>query len=281
MTADQTIPTILSPIMDMVTSEAIAYGSSYQLKKSLDYIWDMMDSAEDEELKKLYRKLHDPYLTMEMLKRYDYSPTLYNAIASGAIKFNEPWKNEDMVTLREIIKVHSGKKAIKVKRKDNEMYCRMVANDEYAQSLRERGLTEDAWRTATIDNPEPIGYDAVRALIDDDEAKAETYATWLDQQIRLDEYRRKVALRRQEEAENPPEIDIYKEKIDPNSDEYWNDEIPIYEEQTEAIEEEENDDAGYVAEIEPWTDCLEFSVFKHLMSKWPIDPVTGMMAGVV
>jgi len=272
--SNDTLPTILESIMDPVTSEAIQYGSSYTVKKAMDYIWDMMDSVEDNEYNALVNKINSPEFVVGLIDKFGKNPGFYDMLATASIRFNEPWKNEDVITTRELLKVLAGKKQIRIKRKDNELYCRLKAVDEYSSGIRLKGMPETVWKNATISNNEPIGYDAIRSLIDDDREKAEHYATTLDAKLRFEEYRKKMALQRQKEAEErskepKPELRIYREKLeDPSSDEYWDD---------NREDTEEEPDYTILNSGIP----ISFLVAQRILENWPIDPVTGLKEGLL
>ncbi len=152
----QAPPPSMSHLPDADTAEAILYGDAYVWIKSALWAWDEMEDYLLRKKESLLGQIQDRRFAYEVLTRNRY------VIFSKSPRFNSPQQNQDVFTLREIIKTASAIQRIRECRGVNISWARMQGIRNYVGSLRGRGFTEAEWKAATSDyNMDPITYDSV------------------------------------------------------------------------------------------------------------------------
>lgn len=159
---DQTY-TVIDPIPDDNTSEAIVYGSQYKFAKSSKYFWDETEDVMDKEIVKLMRKIKDPEFALYVVRNRP------DMIWANNPPVPEPDKIRDLWTLRQIIGWGTGKELLDVYRRENKLYAMMMGVSEYTSKLMEGEVSQSMWASATTGLIEPIDYESVRTVKDREE----------------------------------------------------------------------------------------------------------------
>ncbi len=158
--------TVIDPIPDDNTSQAIAYGSMYKFAASSKFLWDETEHLMDKEILALMRKIKDPEFAIYVVtKRPDM-------IWATNPPVPEPDKIRDLWTLRQIIGWGTGKEILDVFRRENLLYASMCGVSEYSEKLLADGVTSSMWSAATTGLIQPIDYEAVRTIKDREEIQA-------------------------------------------------------------------------------------------------------------
>ncbi len=155
--------TVIDPIPDDSTSEAIAYGSQYRFAKSSKYFWDETEDVMDKEIVKLMRKIRDPEFALYVVRNRP------DMIWANNPPVPEPDKIRDLWTLRQIIGWGTGKELLDVYRRENQLYAMMMGVSEYTSKLMEGDVSQSMWASATTGLIEPIDYESVRTVKDREE----------------------------------------------------------------------------------------------------------------
>ena len=242
--ADQSI-IVMKP--DVNSAEAILYGKEYLQQKSADWFWDAVEDELRRELEDNKRKIRDVEFAAMVLKN---RPNMIFARNPPVSNVNQL---KDLQIMKLCVKNGTALRDLEIRRKNNELYSRMKGIAQYTEKMMEEGISDRTWRVSTNGKNEPITYDTIRRLLDNDELKAEAdareFAIELDAYNadrtkfaeELDEYKRAHG---SQELDHPdidseedsgfvdekiPDIPIYMEvgesrMLDPNSDEFWDDE---------------------------------------------------------
>ncbi|WP_414594838.1 hypothetical protein [Candidatus Methanoprimaticola sp. MG2] len=153
---------IIRPIPDENTSEAIMFGSQYMFAKSSKYFWDQTQDIMDREIVKLLASIRDPEFAVFVVK---HRPDMIYATDPP---INEPDRIRDLWTLRQIIAWGTGEELLEVYRTENQMWAMMHGISEYSSHLLEHGISQQEWKAATLGFDLPIEYDTIRAIADHD-----------------------------------------------------------------------------------------------------------------
>ncbi len=146
----------LGHLPDQDTSEAILYGEAYSWIKSALWAWDEIEDYLLRKADSLEGQIQDRQFAYEVMTRNRY------VIFSKSPRFNSPQQNQDVFTLRELLKTVATISKIRGFRRANQSWARMMGIREYVGGLRGRGITEAEWKAATADyNMDPITYDSV------------------------------------------------------------------------------------------------------------------------
>lgn len=257
MSDDAKIPMIIHPLPDKNTSRAILYGDSYKRAMASQWTWDSITDCENRRIDELISQINDTEFAARITS-LPYEQQLA-IIFSKHPMFDDPMKLKDLMTLREIMRCGSSKKAIQMYRTRNDMTYRIDGIDAYTKNLRSGGITESEWKAATTGHGSTIEFDTIRAIRDDDEAKSKEFVEHVEQvQEDIRNYRRMLKENGAEEYEweqNLPEypeeesevelmdgITIYKEvEDDPRDPDYWS------ESTEDGYEEEPEEEGQYIA----------------------------------
>jgi len=250
------------------------------------------------------RKIRDPVFASMVLN------TRSSMIFARNPPISDIGQIRDLMALKACVKTGTALRELDLKRKTNELYFRMKGISQYTEKLLADGITDSTWRIATNNKNEPITYDLIRGLMDEDALKAEEdakeFALELDAykadrerfNKEMEEYRKAMEEGRDylppdvdaedeyEPAEEDviPEIPIYmevqdrdqepvqedeekEELMDPNSDEFWQDE-------------------GYYIDDEFHMDSIDFvngvahSTLQYYLSGWCSDEVEWFLTEV-
>ncbi len=165
MTVEATY-TVIDPIPDDNTSQAIAYGTEYKFAASSKYLWDETEDLMDKEILALMRKIRDPaFVSYVVRERPDM-------IWATNPPVPEPDKIRDLWTLRQLVNWHTGKELLDVFRRENLMYASMCGVSEYSEKLLADGVTQSMWASATTGLIQPVDYESVRTVKDREEILA-------------------------------------------------------------------------------------------------------------
>ena len=223
--------TVIDPIPDDCTSQAIAYGSHYKFATSSKYLWDETEHIMDQEMVKLMRKIKDPEFALYVVRNRP------DMIWANNPPVPEPDKIRDLWTLRQIINMGTGKELLDVYRRENLLFASMCGVSEYTEKLLGEGVTQSMWASATAGLIQPIDYETVRTVKDREEVLAKRDAArYEEQESREPDFREREARRfnedyaryleeehedDDEEEEEPPEspedaaelLDIVREEV--------------------------------------------------------------------
>ena len=265
--SDENFPVIIHSLPDKNTSRAILYGDSYKRAMASQWTWDSISDCENRRIEELIGQIIDTEFAARITS-LPYEQQLALIFSNRPI-FDDPSKLKDIMTLREIMRCGSSKKAIQMFRARNDLTYRIDGIDSYTKNLRAGGISESDWKTATTGNGSYIEFDTIRAIRDDDEAKSKEFVERVEQaQEDIRQYRRMLKENgaedyeweegipddfQEEEAEKPMDgITIYKEvEDDPHNPDYWN-------ESSEDDAEEEEEERPYIA---PYYDPFLRTVF--------------------
>jgi len=162
---------------DVNTAEATLYGSKYLWMKATDYFWDQVEEQLEKELDEQISKIRDLDFAVFVLKRRPDMIWYRNNPPT-----NKPAQLMDLRTIREAVIRGTSLRKVKYRRQSNEMYARLHGIAEYTAQSRDRGVSESAWKSATLNRSnDPITYEAVRTLAQDREQFANADAARLEQ----------------------------------------------------------------------------------------------------
>lgn len=249
---------IIRPIPDENTSEAIMYGSQYMFAKSSKYFWDQTQDIMDREIRRLIESIRDPEFALFVVK---HRPDM---IHSTEPPVNEPDRIRDLWTLRQIVAWGTGEELLEVYRTENLMWAMMHGISEYSGKLLEHGITQQEWKAATLGFDLPIEYDTIRTIADHDMIRSKKEMDGiLDEESRRkaeqDRFRREYAM-------------FLNGQLDSPRDDSPADRIPIFREET--IREDEPEDAPPepADDDSPVRPTLGMSVAR-LVAEWDSDPL--------
>lgn len=208
---------IIQPIPDENTSEAIMFGSQYMFAKSSKYFWDQTQDLMDREIGKLMASIIDPDFALFVVK---HRPDM---IYARQPPVNDPDKIRDLWTLRQIIAWGTGEELLDVYRTENRMWAMMHGISEYSAKLLEGGISERQWKAATLGFDLPIEYETIRTITDHDAIESrKEMDDLLDEESRMkaeqDRFRREYAMflngdLTQEPDDSPADrLSIYREE---------------------------------------------------------------------
>jgi len=221
---------------DVNSAEAIVYGDEYLAQKSSDWFWDAVEDELKKQLEKNKASVRDKEFAAMVLKT---RPNMIFARNPPVSNFDQL---KDLRTLKMCVRNGSALKDLEVRRKSNELYSRMKGIAQYTQQMYASGISDSTWKISTTGKNEPITYDSIRRLMDDDELKAEEdareYAVELDAykadrekfNQEFEAYKRAMeegmdyvppSFDEDDEMSEPdfPDIPIYREVLDMGSDE--------------------------------------------------------------
>lgn len=214
---------IIQPIPDENTSEAIMYGSQYMFAKSSKYFWDQTEDLMDREIRILMESIIDPDFALFVVR---HRPDMIYAATPPT---NEPDQIRDLWTLRRIIAWGTGQEMLDVYRTENQMWAMMHGISEYSGKLLEGGITERQWKAATLGFDLPIEYETIRTIADHDAIKSRKEMDGLlDEETRMkaeqDRFRREYARfldgNLDQESDDPADrLDIFREEEEPEAPE--------------------------------------------------------------
>ena len=223
-------PTITARRPDVNSAEAILYGKEYLSQKSADWFWDAVEDQLKKELEENKRRIRDPEFAAMVLKN---RPNMIFARNPPVSNVNQL---RDLQILKLCVKNGTAIRDIQVRRTNNELYSRMKGIAQYTERMMQDGVSDSTWKVATNGKNEPITYDSIRRLLDDDEMKAEAdakeFSIQLDRYkadkdrfaLEMEEYRRSIDEGREYV---PPEVETNDFNID---EEQALPDIPIYRE---------------------------------------------------
>lgn len=222
------------------TAEAILFGKSYSWIKSALWMWDEVEDYLMEKANALDSQIIDRQWCYDVMKNNQYM------IFARSAPVNEVDHLKDLFTLRNMVKVLAGLRAIEKYRKQNVSWARMKGIEQYVRSRADKPVSEFQWQAATAKyNTQPISYDYVNGLITDD--MSGEYIDWNEAMRDLmgdDEYDKMVSEifgEPEEEDDGNVYVDEYEEIEEEEPEEEEEEEEPEPEDEEEAEEEEDEE----------------------------------------